>query len=755
MVEEKNDSPETNGNKVNFEGSGNSEGFDTQSFATPRGGNKGDSDYQLGDDKLYAPLVKEVDTEEFRTRYDTQKLFLGVSRHIPTIIASILIWFGICSLLTYHYLTNYVAESVVLYQADQPVPLPGGSSLPQLSLPTVLDLIKLPGNFESVRKILGLDLSAKQIEDMTDVPVPRNNSNLIKIETRGDNPSLVIDIANTLAKVAVKNSQEFTQKLLQASLDNYKHQLEIVNQRLNSQLNEIEVFKAQNKYFEMTADHLVFIKLVSDIRAKDQQANLDYNSMLVEYENLKSEVSSLPDQIPVSQNVFREGQLNPLQARIVTLQTTLGEAKAKYSPQNPKLIAMEAELQSLMSQANSSTSDKTKEQSQFFERNLLKDQMVVNLMTMESKVRALFKTREQLNQYVVQLEKEEQTLPSKQIAFSKLLDQKKLTEGEIKFLNDAIENTQLMINVPKGSIALYQLADRSKPLRDSLFIILLPLLGLLFGIAFGILIAVFMEMRDDKLRTTRQLELYYNAPCIGIIPEIPSLSKNNSENTTLFYIRNLAERLERMFPQQAYGKKPAGISLALTSSTVGEGKSTLAYNLALYFQRLGEKVLLLEGDYHPSIFSEGTAKLTFESYLKDGGDISDLIIKGSIDRIKTGKHEPWMKELIKSDRMEALWKDLNSKYDMIVIDTPGVIEDHYAINLISMADIGIYIINSSGVSKNIVDQGLTQLDLYDARPSGLVLNRVAPGYIDDERILLETKRMRKGFLKSLLFWIKS
>jgi Mrp family chromosome partitioning ATPase/uncharacterized protein involved in exopolysaccharide biosynthesis len=693
-----------------------------------------------------ASVFKEADDDDLMERFDSKKLLHGLGRHLLLIISS-MIGFGILGgLATYHYLTTYKADAIVLFQEDMPKTLSGGYILTNFSLPTVLDMIKLPSNYVAAKAILGLSLNAKTLEDMTDISTPRNNSNLIRIEVKSDNQNLAIDLANTVAKIAVKNSQEFYQKQLQTALENFKTELENMRSRLTSQTQDIEEFKKLHQYFEMTADYAGLLNQIQEARSSYDSAVLRYNSLLVEYENLKQQFENIPAQKPVS----IISQNNPMQVRVLGLQSALAEARAHYSSENPKVKALESELSELMKQYGGNESD---QKGKIMEPNPAKEKVQLDLMRMEGKVRSAQKTKQDLFINLSKLEKQSLTLPSEQMVFSKLLQNKTITEEQIKFLNNAVESTQLLLNVPKGSMELYQLADRAQPDKDSLLINLLPILGLLFGLGSGIAASLFLEMKDPYMRTAKQVELAYHAPSLQVIPEIPSLTKKNVEEATLFFIRNIAERLEiaaKKTPKHA----DQALSIAFLSSQENEGKSLISYHLAKYYQRLNKKVVYLEFDHRPNPFIEAPPETfpSLETYLRGAADINDVVMHGKPDLITVRQAETKMKEFLKSPHMHTLWDKLNKDYDIVIIDAPGIIEDQYAPNLAKLCDLSVFIIGSSFVPKKILDESLKELEAMHVKLTGVILNRVLPIYIDNKRIKLESKRVQKAFWQKLAFW---
>lgn len=685
------------------------------------------------------------ENEEFLQRIDPRKLFLGIQRHTWVILLSMLIFGGLGAIGSYHYLKTYKAESAVLYHEDMPKTLAGGYVLNNLSLSTVLDSIKLSNNLQAVKSILGLDLPISKLEEMVEVPPPKNNSNLIRIVVRGDQTNLVVDIANTLARVVAKNSQDFYQKQLQLALDNFKNELEIMKQRLTTQVHDIEEFKKTHQYFEMTGEYTGLINQLNDLKSKYENASLQYNRMLVEYENLNREVNSLPDTKPVSTMATNSA----LQTRVFGLQSALAEARAKYSSENPKIKLLESELNDLLKQIKSQEGSASEKE--IVVPNEEKEKMKLELMRMEGKVRGSQKVKEELGNSLGQMEKRLETLPSQQMSFSKLLKAKQITEDEIKFLNNAVESTQLMINVPKGSLEFYHAAEKATPLKNALWVYLLPIVGLIFGLIFGLVIALLLEVRDTSIVTAKQVELAYHLPCLQIIPELSFLSKKNAEEKTLYFIRNLSERIEQITRSSGFSKK--ALSIAFTSSIEGEGKSLFAYHFALYQQRLGKKVVFLNFDYHKNQFLEGlsTTLPRVDVYLRGGASINDIIIQGKPDTVMIDSPILGMKELVKSSNMNRLWEKLQNEYEVIVIDAPGIIQDDYAPNIVAFANYCVFVIGSTMVSKNLVDESFKELGVYGVKPCGIVLNHVPAIYIEDEKLRLENKRKRRQFWKKLFF----
>lgn len=705
-----------------------------------------DGSHSPSSDNSKHPIFKTSSGDEITSLYDTRKLFLGIQRHLILILLCSLVCAALAGYFTYHQITNYKADAVVLYKEDLPKTLPGGITLNNPTLITAVDLITLDANYQAVIGQLGLKLNYRQLEKMISVPRPYNNSHLVHIIAKSNNSNLAVDIANALAKIAVKRSQDFYSQQLQAELNNFKSQLNDINQRLTLELKDIEDFKKEHQYFEMTADYASLIQQLLEAQGKLQGANVRFNSLYVEYENLKRAVANLPEQFE-SNGSYLDGQ-GTYQSNIEILKRNLSEARAKYSDENPKVKVLEDQLKDILKTKKSSEDPESSPQPSYV-RNISKQQLNLELIRMESKVRSAQKTKEDMAISLAKMEKKLDTLPAEQMKFAKLLRSKQISEEQVDFLNKSIKTIQLMLNVPTGSFEMYQLAEKAKPLSDSLMVKGLPFIGLIFGGLMGLFFAVFLEMRDRKYRTLKEIEMAVNAPALMLIPEFSFFTKKNSRDKTLYFIRSLAERLERLAYKLPRKESSECLSVSFTSSIQWEGKSCIAYNLAAYYHQIGKKVLLLEMDAAYNPFVEKITTKPLESYLENKASLEEIIFKEPMDRIMVGQNGLFMKELVKSKKMIQLIDQMKKDYEVIIMDTPGVIETDYTVNLVAMTDLRVFVIGSSIADKKIVNESLRDLFHSGVNPSGIILNRVSPVYIEDIRIKTEIQKAKMHFWNKL------
>ncbi|WP_075981930.1 CpsD/CapB family tyrosine-protein kinase [Bacillus massilinigeriensis] len=174
-------------------------------------------------------------------------------------------------------------------------------------------------------------------------------------------------------------------------------------------------------------------------------------------------------------------------------------------------------------------------------------------------------------------------------------------------------------------------------------------------------------------------------------------------------------------------------SLIVTSPESSEGKSTTAANLAIVLAQQGKKVLLVDADlrkptihitFNTSNIDGLTNVLTKEISLLEA--ISNTYIP-NLDILTSGPIPPNPSELLNSETMETLMRDMNQIFDYVVYDTPPVLAVTDPQILANKCD-GVVMVVASG--KTRIDQALKARELLEKAKSqllGVVVNGVETG----------------------------
>jgi len=170
-------------------------------------------------------------------------------------------------------------------------------------------------------------------------------------------------------------------------------------------------------------------------------------------------------------------------------------------------------------------------------------------------------------------------------------------------------------------------------------------------------------------------------------------------------------------------------TLLITSPGPGEGKSTTAANLALVMAQINKKIALIDTDLRwPSLHKVFGIKneTGLTNVLAGRASVESAIRKiYGINLITAGPLPPNPSELLSSQRMEEIWKNLKQTYDLIIVDSPPVNLVSDAAIVAGKVDGTVLVIESGQTRIDCAREAKEQLQKVRANIIGVILNKVS------------------------------
>ena len=277
-------------------------------------------------------------------------------------------------------------------------------------------------------------------------------------------------------------------------------------------------------------------------------------------------------------------------------------------------------------------------------------------------------------------------------------------------------------------------------------------------IGFGLLLAGLLAVAAALIRdrTAEGLDLPADAPDFAghpILARIPVMRRRERDGDLQFSdaFRLLKTNLD------LNAKRPVR-SLAITSPSPLEGKTTVALNLAHVLAADEEEVVLIEADLRrPGLTRDledaghHTGPLGLVHLVRGECSLTDVLVthpdNPRLHIILAGQTLSDPSGLLSSAAFASVLESLRERFDRVLVDTPPVSIGADASLMATQLDAVLFVLDDSKTKPGAARTALNQLETVRARVNGVVLNRVSKGaatyyfqpYVED--------RPRRGLLR--------
>lgn len=282
----------------------------------------------------------------------------------------------------------------------------------------------------------------------------------------------------------------------------------------------------------------------------------------------------------------------------------------------------------------------------------------------------------------------------------------------------------------------------------------------LLGVGFGGLLAFVLDGFDHRVKSLRQAEDVTGVPTLAAIPAIGTRELSSRANRGRQELENYDPNAVQLLPtamqpplmryvldeptslfaesvravrlaiQRAARHEPTK-SIMVTSSIDGEGKTTLAVNLALSIAALGQRVILVEGDLRNPEMSRSLcpqAKVGVVEVALGRARFEQALFYDHPTGLAVlpcpPKPRDEASEFVFSDSMRNMLDHLRKHFDYVIIDSPPLVPLVDARALGEIADAVVLTIRWDSTPRDVVAQALETLAPVQEHVLGTVLTRV-------------------------------
>jgi capsular exopolysaccharide synthesis family protein len=413
-----------------------------------------------------------------------------------------------------------------------------------------------------------------------------------------------------------------------------------------------------------------------------------------------------------------------------------------FAPESPEIIEQEARmLETQLSDLRKTYAENHPAMIRATAR--LKQVRIAQAASTRSRWQAAQQRETDLQKSLGQLQRDASVQTAKQAERARLAGEVTRLQARADELDSRLQEIRLMAVAGSLNISVLTPAEANHPAYPTLPRTMPTLmLSALIGLALGGLFSIVSELRSSNrvggTLGSRSLPLIDSTgqtlgiKKLGSIPEtnaaaeghpLEMLAQEDPFGEFANAVRNLRGACE------VEGALPA--SMILTSASSGEGKTTLATNLAFIIAREGRKVLLVDLNFEkPSLHTllgvEGERGL---SELLDGGDAVELVRSSSIPRVDVlpaGARPADSTQLLNSDALPRILSMLTSAYDHVIFDGNALAFGDDARVVASLTDATILVSKDAASSLRRAAGARDMLLMVGANLLGVALTRSRP-----------------------------
>ena len=289
-------------------------------------------------------------------------------------------------------------------------------------------------------------------------------------------------------------------------------------------------------------------------------------------------------------------------------------------------------------------------------------------------------------------------LPKKQQDYAKFQRDREVAGKTYTFLKEKLDQSRILLGSEVGNVSIIGSAFRpffpanSSPVKRML-------IGLLVGGLLASIYTLLSEYLDDSIKDETFLK-HQGFTILSQIPFVTSISGDSKatlgnylkqadtlSTDTLSTIPLITDRLSSWYAESFRTLRTAVSycsidnplrSIIISGVSIAEGKSSVCANLAIALALNGKKTIIIDCDLrlasqHKIFKTKRDNGLTDYLY-SDLKTIDDTYIKPThvtnLSVITAGKKIPNPNEFLSSQKMQDLILDLETKFDLVLIDSP-------------------------------------------------------------------------------------
>ena len=573
-----------------------------------------------------------------------------------------------------------------------------------------------------------IEKTVKDLENHLGVSAQRESNWILVSMTCGSAKESAL-IVNEMVDLFLDKQREMATRDVRAQLAERTKQQQLLKAQLLQAEDTLNIMRGGTDFANLSGQ----VTFNDYLTQKLTNIEIKYDDMISQISNLEALVETLRTRaqgehdVVIREQVERDNIAQGMRRTIANIEVSLAQQLTTFGEDHRQARASRDALK----QAKADYAGRQKEIGDIRRYSQLQnaeDQLIIFTKELES-----------LEQQRIQAKQEYKDLDNLRASYQKIVTIRDEKQQLLEDLTNNIEKLNMIFNDPEISkVKAVGLAPEPLRMSSPNIKIFLPA-GFILGFMFGVTLAFAIELLNDLLRTPNDVMKYLRVPLLGTIYHADQ--DEYVEGIELCHVVRQAPYsiISESYRQFRINLKLSGTGdskkvLLITSSKAGEGKTSVATNMAATLIAEDRKVLLIDTNFRkpstPTLFPLAEAEESAEhpdyglsNYLMDQCRSENIIRTSGIaglDIIDSGPLPSNPAEILDNPNMGQLLDQCRRIYDYVIIDGPPLLVSEAKI-LAAQADGTILVFNTDLTKRGAAQRVLRELHSINADIIGSVL----------------------------------
>lgn len=547
--------------------------------------------------------------------------------------------------------------------------------------------------------------------------ISSSKPNILNVEYTNSDPSLVSDVLKLVADAYLQYSLQERQSEVEVAIQFVDQQKKPLEKSLKYWQEQLRNLRLDNNLIEPAQKAQELSAQISTLRQQRIENRVQLEQMVAKYEELQRELAQQPGERAgnslLSENPRYQKILDQIQAADIAAK----QQSAVFTDENPAMVTLNQKKEVLLP--------------------LLAQEEARVQKDFQSRIRELSARDRSLDEKINNAYSEVRQLAT----ISRNYDN---VQRELQIANAALTqftSKQQALQIEKAQkqqpwlLLDPQLTKVNEPLAISDSAKRNLALGGILGLLLGIGTALVVDKLSNIFYSSQELKDATRLPLLGIVPvrkELEMMTKDslsrgvqNSDGASFFEVfRSLYTNILLL------GSDTPIRSLVISSAGQGDGKSTIATQLAQAAAAMGQRVLLVDANLRAPSLHNRVGLMNIQGLtdvISQDLDWHNVIepspLEDNMFVMPAGPIPPDSVRLLASQKMHNLMEELQVSFDLVIYDTPPLLGFADAYLLAANTDGLVLVAGLGKLKRTALQQALEQIHISGTPLLGLVANK--------------------------------